>query len=61
MTKIKVTFELEYDGDIQHGDDPEGIEWFRNEILLGKEGELLLHSNHIGDTVGKLKGVKIHD
>ena len=49
MTKVTLTIELEYDGDIMHGDDKDGKEWFYNEILSE-------------DNVGRVKVVGIeHD
>ncbi len=57
--KIRMEIELEYDSEIMHGTDPEAIDWFKNHILLGRKGLLLLHSNEIGDNVGKVRGVKI--
>ena len=54
MKKIKMTVELEYDDEIMHGDCKESEEWFRCEILNKDKGLLLLHSNEIGDSVGKI-------
>ena len=51
--------ELEYNDVIMHHDDPEAVEWFNNKILIGEKGLLLLHSNEIGDNVGKVKGLRI--
>jgi len=61
MKKIKMIIELEYDDEIMHGTDQEEIDWFNKDILLGKKGLLLLHSNEIGDHVGKVEGLKILD
>ena len=52
MRKIKMIIELTYDTEIMHGNDPEAIEWFEKEIL---GGELILHSNELGDEVGKVR------
>ena len=38
-----------------HGDDEEGKAWFFEEILSEEKGLLLLHSNEIGATVGKIR------
>lgn len=57
--KINLQIELEYDDEIMHGDDAEGKKWFYDEILTGKNGLLLLHSNNIGATVGKVKVINI--
>ncbi len=53
MAKLKLEIDLIYDEDLMHGTDDEAIEWFRNDILLG-DGGLILHSNEIGDTIGKV-------
>ena len=55
MTKIILTVELEYDADMMYGDDVDAKVWFLNEILHEEDGLLLLHSNEIGDTVGKVR------
>jgi len=54
MKRIFVV-ELNYDKDVMHGDDPEGIKYFEEEIL---EGKLILFSSEIGDDVGKIKIIK---
>ena len=60
MSKLTMLVELEYDGDMMHGTDAESIDWFRNDILLGKCGEpLILHSNEIGDEVGTIRVLEI--
>ena len=50
-----MTVELEYDADVVHGDGEEGKAWFFEEILSEEKGLLLLHSNEIGATVGKIR------
>lgn len=55
MAKILMTVELDYDADDFHGDDEIAIAWFFEEILSDENGELLLHSNEIGDTVGSIR------
>ena len=61
MKSIKMIIELEYDDEIMHSadKDKEALESFENDILLGTQGLLLLHSNEIGDTVGRVKGLEI--
>lgn len=54
MKRIELTIELEYDAEIMHGTDAEAKEWFFNQILHKDEGKLYLHSNEIGDTIGKV-------
>lgn len=56
MTKLILTIELDYDAELLHGDDSDAIEWF-NESVLG--GELILHSNEIGDEIGPVKILKL--
>ena len=55
MANVLLTVELEYDADVVHGDWEEGMAWFFEEILSEEKGLLLLHSNEIGDTVGKIR------
>ena len=52
MKTIKLLVELEYDDDVMHGDDPEGIAWFNDELI---SDHLWLWSNDIGDEVGSIK------
>jgi len=64
MRKLKLTVELSYDIDIWHNDDPEGSEWFYHCILMqqiANSGELILHSNEVGDTVGEIKVLSIDE
>lgn len=57
---IRITAELTYDDHFMHGDDPESIDWFVCDILMGGCGEdLILHSNEIGDEVGTVRCVKV--
>lgn len=56
--KLKLEIEIEYDSDLMHGDDEDGITWFREHVLLAPE-DIILHSNVIGDEIGKLRSVKI--
>lgn len=57
--KIRMIIELDYDAELMHGDDQDAIDWFNNEILIGKKGLLMLQSNEIGDNVGKVEVVEI--
>ena len=59
MVKVKMLVELEYDPSVMHGPDPHAAAWFFNEILQGKDGGLLLHSNEIGGTIGTIRVIKI--
>ena len=53
--KIKLTIEIDVDDELFKFDD-EGKLWLENEILIG-DGNLILHSNEIGDTLGVVKKV----
>ena len=55
MAKVLMKVELEYDADIMHGDDVESKAWFFGEILNEEKGLLLLHSNEIGECIGKVR------
>lgn len=59
MAKIKIEIELEYDADLMYGIDKDAKDWFFNHILKGREGELILHSNDMGDTIGDVCVIKI--
>ncbi len=53
--KVQMLIELDYDADLMHGGDQESKAWFRNEIMGGKRGQLILHSNEIGDEIGEVR------
>jgi hypothetical protein len=52
MKTIKLEIEFTYDPDSMHGNDADSIRWFYRDVL---GGELILHSNEIGDEVGTVK------
>ena len=54
--KIKMTIEVQVEDGIYGNSEDEKL-WMENEILVG-DGNLLLHSNEIGDTIGEIKSVK---
>jgi len=56
MKTIKLLVELTYNNDIMHGDDPDGIVWFNDEILAS---EIIAWSNELGDEVGFIKVLEI--
>jgi len=62
-TTLKLEIELSYDSQLVHGgdEDEEAKQWFFNEILSGEKGLLWLHSNEIGDTLGKVKVIKLSE
>jgi hypothetical protein len=47
---------LTYDPELMHGNDPDAIDWFEKDIL---GGELILHSNELGDEVGRVEVLEI--
>jgi len=51
--KITLSGVFEYEREIMHGDDPETIKWFYDEILYGEN--LIVHSNKIGDQIGTIR------
>jgi hypothetical protein len=52
--KIKLLIELEFDNNFY--DDKESKKWFYKEVL----SDLILHSNNLGDSVGKVKVLKLN-
>lgn len=54
MAKLLLEIELEYPADDIHGDDAAARAWFFDKIL-GGYGDLWLHSNEIGDTIGSVE------
>lgn len=53
--KIKLTIEVEVEDTFLFNEEDEKL-WFENEVLIG-DGSLLLHSNEIGDSIGRIKKV----
>ena len=53
--KIKMLIEVELEDTF--GTDADELLWLKNEVLVG-DGNLIMHSNDIGDTVGVIKSVK---
>lgn len=53
--KLKMVIEFEYNPSLTHADDKEAIDWFYNDILMGKSVEgLELFSEEIGDFIGSV-------
>lgn len=52
---IKMTIEVEVEDAFNFTDEDEKL-WFENDILIG-DGNLILHSNEIGDAIGIIKKV----
>lgn len=61
MAKLKMLVELDYDAKVLHGRGKEEEEWFAENILSDYGGELLMHSNVLGCTLGKVKVLVVHD
>jgi len=59
MKKLKLIIELEYNQEIMHESDADGIDWFYQEVLGDKNGGLQLYSTEIGDEVGKIKVIGV--
>lgn len=59
MKKQKMIVELEYDDQLMHGDCEESKSFFNSEILTSDKGLLLLHSNTLGDGVGKITVIRL--
>ena len=56
--KLLITAEVECD-DTLYSRSQEEMDWHINDILLqGPDGELILHSNEIGDSIGTVKVLK---
>jgi hypothetical protein len=56
MKTIKLLVDLEYDDAVMHGDDPEAVALFNDEIL---SDHLWLWSSDIGDEIGSIKVLEI--
>ncbi len=57
MKEVRLLVEVEVDDTLypcSEDSDPEELDWFYNELMLGEGGLLLLHSNEVGDGVGKV-------
>ena len=52
-----ITITVKLDDDVW-GDSDEGIDWLKEDVL-SLNGELILHSNMIGDEVGEVTDVKV--
>lgn len=61
MAKLKMLVELDYDAKVHHGRGKEEEEWFAENILSDYAGKLLMHSNVLGCTLGKVKVLVVHD
>jgi hypothetical protein len=61
--KIKMLVEVGCEDMAFSLDDPESVQWFCQEVLMNQtdDGALYLHSNEIGDTVGRVRVLAVHD
>lgn len=61
MTKLKLLIELEYDPVLMHEDSDEGRGWFVSDVLRNTSDDegLLLHSNLIEDSIGKITSLQV--
>ena len=55
LVRLEVILEVD---ETLHGIHPEEIEWFREHVLMAPE-DTILHSNVIGDEIGRLRSIKI--
>ena len=53
MKTVRMVIEVDYDEKIMYGNDEEAKDWFFNSVL--NNGDMVLHSNEIGDTVGEVR------
>ena len=53
MKTVRMIIEVDYDEQIMYGNDQEAKDWFFNSVLA--TGDLILHSNEIGDEVGEVR------
>lgn len=54
MKTLKFSVELTYDDTVMHGEEPDSIQWFRSILVDQTPGNLLLHSQEIGDEIGTM-------
>lgn len=57
MKKLQLLIEVTHE-DYLYGSSPEEMAYFFGEVL-GDEVGLILHSNHLGDSVGTVKVLKV--
>jgi hypothetical protein len=61
--KVKMLIEVDCEDCPFLLDDPASVEWFSQEVLMNQteDGALYLHSNEVGDTVGRVRVLVVHD
>ena len=58
VAKVKLEIELVYNDELMHK-HKRRKKWFKENILTGENGLLLLHSNILCNTIGKVEVIKI--
>ncbi len=61
--KVKMLIEVDCEDCAFSLDDSDSVHWFSQEILMNntEDGALYLHSNEIGETVGRVRVLVVHD
>ena len=61
--KVKMLIELDFEDMAFSLDDAESVQLFEQEVLMNQteDGALYLHSNEVGDTVGRVRILVVHD
>jgi hypothetical protein len=58
---LKLQIELTYDDTVMHDEDIESVAWFHTILTDKTPGNLLLHSQEIGDEIGTVIVTKIEE
>jgi hypothetical protein len=63
LQKITMLVEVECSEFAISIDDQESVQWFAQDVLMNQtdDGALYLHSNEVGDTIGRVRVLVIHD
>lgn len=61
--KVTMLVEVDCSDFAFSSDDPESVKWFAQDVLMNTtdDGALYLHSNEVGDTIGRVRVLVIHD
>jgi hypothetical protein len=61
--KVKMLIEVDCSEFAFDPNDGDSVEWFGQEVLMNQteNGALYLHSNEVGDTVGRVRVLVVHD
>ena len=60
MAKMVMKIELEYDAEVMHGNDPDGMRWFIKDVLSDDLDNLFLCSKEIGDIIGNIRILELY-